>query len=129
MNEFVRSFRSGTVLLAAGMFLILAVMMVPVPTGLLDLIITFNIAFALTGRKQAGQGFEAARREFADIADLVDLGARLDAQQPEQGFGAIDHVETRQFIPQPLVIEQRHAQPPLATERQAEAAEAPRQLA
>ena len=42
-----RSLRAGTILLAVVMFGILAVMMVPVPTGLLDLIITFNIAFAL----------------------------------------------------------------------------------
>jgi flagellar biosynthesis protein FlhA len=48
MNAFFGSFRNGSVLLAIGMFLILAVMMVPVPTGLLDLIITFNIAFGLT---------------------------------------------------------------------------------
>jgi flagellar biosynthesis protein FlhA len=48
MSSLFGSLRSGSVLLAVGMFLILAVMMVPVPTGLLDLIITFNIAFALT---------------------------------------------------------------------------------
>jgi len=39
--------RSGTILLALGMFLILGVMMVPMPTWLLDLTITFNIAFGL----------------------------------------------------------------------------------
>ena len=42
-----RTLGSGTILLAIVIFGILAVMMVPVPTGLLDLIITFNIAFAL----------------------------------------------------------------------------------
>jgi flagellar biosynthesis protein FlhA len=42
------SSRRTSVLLAVGMFLILAVMMVPVPTGLLDLALTFNIAFSLT---------------------------------------------------------------------------------
>jgi flagellar biosynthesis protein FlhA len=40
--------RRGTAVLAVGMFLVLGVMMVPVPTGLLDLALTFNIAFALT---------------------------------------------------------------------------------
>ena len=35
--------RRGSVLLAVGMFLILAVMMVPVPTGMLDLMLTFNL--------------------------------------------------------------------------------------
>ncbi len=47
MTGILDSLRRGSVLLALGMFLILAVMMVPVPTPLLDLIITFNIAFAL----------------------------------------------------------------------------------
>jgi len=42
------SLRRGSVLLAVGMFLILAVMIVPVPTGMLDLALTFNIAFAVT---------------------------------------------------------------------------------
>jgi flagellar biosynthesis protein FlhA len=40
--------RRGSLLLAVGMFVILAVMIVPVPPPLLDLNITFNIAFALT---------------------------------------------------------------------------------
>ncbi len=48
MTALLGSLRNGSILLAAGMFIILAVMMVPVPTGFLDLIITFNIAFALT---------------------------------------------------------------------------------
>jgi flagellar biosynthesis protein FlhA len=42
------SARRGTALLAIGMFLVLGVMMVPLPTGLLDLALTFNIAFGLT---------------------------------------------------------------------------------
>jgi flagellar biosynthesis protein FlhA len=42
------AFGRGSILVAIGVFLILAVMMVPVPTGLLDLAITFNIAFGLT---------------------------------------------------------------------------------
>lgn len=37
----------GTVVVAIGIFAILAVMIVPVPTPILDLIISFNIAFAL----------------------------------------------------------------------------------
>ena len=37
----------GTVLVAIGIFAILSVMIVPVPTPILDLIISFNIAFAL----------------------------------------------------------------------------------
>ena len=48
MNALLRPFREGSVLLAIGMFLVLAVMLVPVPTPLLDLAITFNIAFTLT---------------------------------------------------------------------------------
>jgi flagellar biosynthesis protein FlhA len=48
VNALLRPFRQGSVLLAAGMFLILAVMLVPVPAPLLDLTITFNIAFTLT---------------------------------------------------------------------------------
>ncbi|MBZ0267736.1 flagellar biosynthesis protein FlhA [bacterium] len=47
MRRFLNSARQGSILLAIGMFLTLAVMMVPVPTPLLDLVITFNIAFAL----------------------------------------------------------------------------------
>jgi flagellar biosynthesis protein FlhA len=48
MNTLLRNLRSGTVLLALGLFLILGVMMIPVPTGFLDLALTFNIAFSLT---------------------------------------------------------------------------------
>ncbi len=48
MNGSLSSSRNGTVVLAGGLFLALAVMIVPVPTGLLDLSLTFNIAFALT---------------------------------------------------------------------------------
>jgi flagellar biosynthesis protein FlhA len=48
MNTLLHNLRSGTVLLAFGMFLILGVMMIPVPTGFLDLALTFNIAFSLT---------------------------------------------------------------------------------
>ena len=47
MNALLRPFREGSILLALGMFLILAVMLVPIPTQLLDLAITFNIAFTL----------------------------------------------------------------------------------
>ncbi len=47
MRRFLNGARQGSILLAFGMFLTLAVMMVPVPTPLLDLVITFNIAFAL----------------------------------------------------------------------------------
>ncbi len=47
MNALLKPLREGSVLLAIGMFLILAVMLVPVPTGLLDLALTFNIAFTL----------------------------------------------------------------------------------
>ncbi|MFN8179541.1 MAG: flagellar biosynthesis protein FlhA [bacterium] len=43
----MRTLRQGSVLLAVGIFLILAVMIVPIPTALLDLAITFNIAFTL----------------------------------------------------------------------------------
>jgi len=39
--------KSGTLLLAVAMFVILAVMIVPVPPALLDLSISFNIAFSL----------------------------------------------------------------------------------
>lgn len=41
------SLKNGTFLLAIGMFLILAVMIVPVPPALLDLAITFNLAFSI----------------------------------------------------------------------------------
>ena len=47
MNFLLGNLRNGSLLLAVGMFLILAIMMVPVPTAILDLVITFNIAFAL----------------------------------------------------------------------------------
>ncbi|NNE43104.1 MAG: flagellar biosynthesis protein FlhA [Gemmatimonadetes bacterium] len=40
--------RFGSMMLAVGMFLILGVMMIPMPTGLMDLALTFNIAFGLT---------------------------------------------------------------------------------
>ena len=47
MSSVARLLRQGSILLAIGMFLILAVMLVPVPSWLLDLALTFNIAFAL----------------------------------------------------------------------------------
>ncbi len=43
----LRGFKSGTLLLAIGLFFILAVMIVPVAPPILDLSITFNIAFSL----------------------------------------------------------------------------------
>jgi len=48
MRALLAPLRQGSVLLAIGMFLVLAVMMVPVPATLLDLAITFNIAFTMT---------------------------------------------------------------------------------